>query len=194
MTHPQQPVPQPGGAPHPGAPQGPRRRTGLIAGVAAAVVVLVVLVVVLVVTLGGDDDSSDTAAPSSAPTASAGASSSAAPSPSAAGAGDSPRSVGDTFMAGVAAQDIPKARSVACAENADKLVGESGAKLPDAYKLDKFETTFVSDTASSDTAHSLSYTAAITLTYQGEQRSSTVPFTLDVVKEGDAWKVCGLKS
>ncbi|WP_127783089.1 hypothetical protein [Rhodococcus sp. X156] len=181
MTYPQQHAPQPGGTPYPapGTPQAPRRRTGLLAGIAAAVVVVIALVVVLVVTLGGDDESSASAA--AAPSATA--------SPSA-----SPRAVGDAFMDGVATQDIPKVRSVACEKNRDELAGEQGAKLPAEYKIDKFATSFVSEKETSATEHELSYTAEIALTYQGEQRSSTVPFTLSVVKEADAWKVCALKS
>ncbi|WP_127783090.1 DUF4878 domain-containing protein [Rhodococcus sp. X156] len=166
MSHPQDRGDSgPGAVPHQ-APPGPAGpRKGVVAGILGGVVVLIAVAALLFVTLTSSD-----------------------------GAEASPREVADTFMRGVQTQNLDLVRDMSCAENADTLAGEDGAKLPEDYTLGKFDAKFVDDVEKSDTEREIGYSADVSMSHQGEQRSDTMTFSLTVVKQGDAWKVCGLQS
>lgn len=207
---------QPYGQPAYGAPTppGPRRRTGLIAGLSALAVLLVVAAVVGVVLLTGKDDDTDKASgdsttsaePSSSEPTLAEPTTSDAPSEEPttevtsdpptddvpAGAGD-PRSVADGFMGAIFAGDCAAAESYISEELIQTGGSCGGSEIPTGtfdgltYKVGK-------PTVTGDTA-----TVPITLTVDlgdgtdmGEIPGSTL--TLSLVRSGDRWLVNNLES
>jgi TIR domain/Domain of unknown function (DUF4878) len=158
----------PGYPGYPMPPQ-PRRRNGLIIGVAGAVVAVIAIVVVVLVV---NNNSSGGSKPQ------AGTSTGSLVNPDAAG----PREAVEKFFSAARNQDVAGVQSVVCSAYRSQF---------DAASLAQEEVTSVQWQITNVTQNGDTAEATIQLTYQegGTTHHQTVIYS--VIKEDGAWKVCG---